>query len=132
MSHFLSPLLRDPDASWSLIVEETGAVLASVVEPAFDSKTRKRGLLGRDGLAEGHALVIAPSNAVHTFRMRFPIDVVFVARDGRVLKVREDVRPGRITASWRGFAVVELAAGSSGRVRLQHGHVLRCAQHPVG
>jgi uncharacterized membrane protein (UPF0127 family) len=44
--------------------------------------------------------------------MRFAIDVLFVAKDGRVLKVRSNVRPGRIAAAWRAFAVVELQAGA--------------------
>jgi uncharacterized membrane protein (UPF0127 family) len=124
IAHFLTPLLRDPDAPWSLIVEDTGEVLASTVETAFESNTRNRGLLGRDSLAEGHALVIAPSNAVHTFFMRFPIDVVFAGRDGRVLKARGGVAPWRATACLKAFAVVETAAGRVDRVRLQHGQFI--------
>ena len=81
-----------------------------MVESALDSATRKRGLLGRDSLGDGHALVIAPSNLVHTFAMRFNIDILFVARDGRVLKIRTDVPPRRIAGALGGFAVVELAA----------------------
>ena len=57
-----------------------------MLETAFDSGTRRRGLLGRDDLAAGTAMVLAPCNAVHTCRMRFPIDVVFAARDGRVTR----------------------------------------------
>jgi hypothetical protein len=44
--------------------------------------------------------------------MRFAIDVAFVSKDGRVLKVSPAVAPWRIAASWRGFAVVELPAGA--------------------
>ena len=89
----------------------TGLPVARVVETAFASADRRRGLLGRDALAEGHALVIAPTNLVHTFAMRFAIDIIFAARDGRVLKVRKAVSPRRIAGSLRAFAVVELAAG---------------------
>ena len=67
----------------SLRNERTGLVVAATLEPAFDSASRKRGLLGRDGLAAGHALIIAPSNMVHTFFMRFPIDILIVSRGGR-------------------------------------------------
>lgn len=92
--------------------ERTGQVLATLVEPAFDSASRKRGLLGRDGLPPGHALVIAPSNMVHTFFMRFPIDILFVSRDGTVRKVSERVPARRLAGSLRAFAVIEMAAGS--------------------
>jgi len=84
--------------------------VAASLEPAFDSASRKRGLLGRDALPPGHALIIAPSNMVHTFFMRFPIDVVIAARDGTVLKVRVNVPARRLVGALRGFAVIEMAA----------------------
>ena len=56
-------------------------------------------------------MIIAPTNAIHTFFMKFAIDVAFVARDGRVLKTRHAMGPWRMAAALRGFAVVELAAG---------------------
>lgn len=90
----------------------TGLVIASVLEPAFDSTTRKRGLLGRDSLPAGHALVIAPSNMVHTFFMRFPLDLLFVSRQGVIVKVRTDVPRNRVVGALRAFAVVELQAGA--------------------
>src|SRR5512134_461126 len=129
MPHFLQPLLRDPLAGWALVIERTGATLASRVEPAFDSSARKGGLLGRGGLEPGTALVIAPSNAVHTFFMRFAIDIVFVARDGTVVKVSPGVRPWRLAMALRGFAVVELRAGTAHHARLVRGDrlVLRTA-----
>ena len=107
------------DAAASLLVNErTGSVLAADLEAALDSRSRRRGLLGRDGLAERHALVLAPCNAVHTCFMRFPIDVLFVARDGRVLKIVERVRAWRVTASLRAFATIELPAGALRRAGL--------------
>jgi uncharacterized membrane protein (UPF0127 family) len=110
-SHFLQPLLRPVEGTPRLRNTRSGLILATAVETAFDSSSRRRGLLGRDALAPGHALVIAPTNLVHTFSMRFAIDIVFVARDGRVVKVSAAVPPRRIAGSLRGFAVLELAAG---------------------
>jgi len=92
----------------------TGAPLVTRLETAFDSKTRNRGLLGRTSLEPGHALVLAPCNSVHTFFMKFAIDVVFVGRDGTVRKVAHAVRPWRIAISPRSFAVIETAAGVIG------------------
>jgi uncharacterized membrane protein (UPF0127 family) len=96
----------------SLRNERTGLVVAATLEPAFDSASRKRGLLGRDGLPENYALIIAPSNMVHTFFMRFPIDILFVSRAGVVLKAAANVPARRIVGAWRGFAVVEMRAGA--------------------
>jgi uncharacterized protein len=111
MSHFLRPLLQ-PHQEAVLVNERTGALLASVVETAFDSATRRRGLLGRDDLPAGQALVLAPCNAIHSFRMRFPIDVLFVARDGVIMKIVERLGAWRVAASFSAFATVELRAGA--------------------
>ncbi len=76
------------------------------------------------------ALVIAPSNSIHTFFMRFAIDVIYTDREGRVLKVREALRPWRLSGCLRGFAVVEMAAGSAARVGLVVGDRIVCAKQP--
>jgi uncharacterized protein len=96
-------------------------VVASHVLTAFDSDARRTGLLKHDHLPEGDALVIAPCNAVHTFFMKFPIDVAFVTRDGRVIKIRSRVAPWRIAASLRAYAVIELAAGTLERTDTARG-----------
>ena len=116
--HFLQPLLRSRGTSWTLRVPARNVVLAGAVEPAFESASRNRGLLGRDHLDQGRALVIAPSNGIHTFGMRFPIDVIFAARDGRVLKIRPALPRSRIAFAWGGFAVIEMAAGEAARAGL--------------
>src|SRR5262245_53026808 len=84
--HIFEPLLRRDARHCRLINRTRGIVLAETIEPAFDSRTRRTGLLGRDTLAEDAVLAIAPSNAVHTIGMRFPIAVLFVTRAGRVTK----------------------------------------------
>ena len=124
---FLSPLLREPNRRWLLEDITAGAVLASSVEAAVDSTSRRHGLLGRTGLDDA-ALVIAPCNAVHTFFMRFPIDIVFVDRGGHVLRIVANVPAWRMSASWRAFATIELAAGTAARIGTAAGHALalRC------
>jgi uncharacterized protein len=74
-----------------------------------------RGLLGRRGLDSGEGLLLRPAASVHTFFMRFPIDVVFLGRDGEVLKVAAHVAPWRTAAARGAKAVVELAAGEAER-----------------
>ena len=126
MKSFLSPLLRASATDYVLENLRTGHVVADRLLTAFDSASRRQGLLGRDSLPAGAALIIAPSNAVHTFFMRFPIDVAFVRRDGRVIKVRSTVRPWRITASLRAFAVIELSSGALSQSSTEPGDILIC------
>jgi uncharacterized membrane protein (UPF0127 family) len=87
-------------------------VVAGTVELAVTRATRRRGLLGRDGLAPGHALLIAPCSSIHTWFMRFPIDVIFVKRDGLVLKTRAAIPAWKMAFGWGAYAVVELPAGA--------------------
>jgi uncharacterized membrane protein (UPF0127 family) len=114
VTSFLHPLVADGGAGrpWRLINRRTGGPLATQVETAFDSASRRRGLLGRTELPEGHALIIAPCNAIHTWFMRFPIDVVFTARDGRIVGARHAVCAWRAAWAVRGFATIELPAGT--------------------
>ena len=128
MKSFLSPLLRSGGSSLALTNARHQRIVARTLLTAFDSKSRRTGLLGRDSLPEGSALIIAPCQAIHTFSMRFAIDVLFVSKDGRVLKGRQAVPPRRIAGSLRAFAVVELPAGALERSGTQAGDRLRvCA-----
>ena len=95
-----------------LVNETGGVVLAAAIETAFDSRARRAGLLGRETLAAGTVLAIAPSSAVHTFGMRFAIDVLFIDRRGQVIKRVLGLKPGRIAGTLTAFAVLEFAAGS--------------------
>ena len=125
MKSFLNPLLRSAGASFALTNTHTNHTVARTLLTAFDSSSRRRGLLKHDSLADGAALIIAPTNAIHTFSMRFPIDVAFVSREGRVLKVRKRVTPWRMTAAWQAFAVIEMAAGAFEKRDLRPGDLLQ-------
>ena len=95
-----------------------GDVLASA-EVARRMRERTLGLLGREAVAG--ALVIRPCRQVHTFGMRFPIDVAFCDREGVVLRT-VTVEPWRVTRIvWRAGFVVEAAAGSFDRWQLRAG-----------
>jgi uncharacterized membrane protein (UPF0127 family) len=126
--HFLRPLLKQSGAGLRLLNERTGLAVATTLEGAFDSATRKRGLLGRDSLPSGHALIIAPTNMVHTFFMRFPIDILIATRDGRVVKARPNVPARRVVGALWGFAVIEMAARELERSGTVSGDRLRVAE----
>jgi uncharacterized membrane protein (UPF0127 family) len=116
--HFLAPMLRAPMLPWTLVHEPSGRVIANDLRTAFDSASRREGLLKQSAWPAGAALIIAPCQAVHTVGMRFAIDVVFVDRGGRVLKVRERMTAWRMAGSLRAFATIELPAGTlAGAVR---------------
>ena len=129
MAHFLAGVLSG-DGPFGLQIVRSGAWLVTSLEFALDSKARTRGLLGRDGLGEGRGLVIAPSQGVHTFGMRFPIDIVFVRRDGRVVRYRSGVPPRRLSLCLSSFAVLELPAGQAARAGLHPGDILRASAIP--
>lgn len=109
-AHIFQPLLQPDGPAVRLVNRTQMLVLAERIDTAFDSRTRRTGLLGRDTLAPESVLAIAPSNAIHTFGMRFPIDVLFIDRRGQVLKRVLGLEPGRISAAWRAFAVLEFAS----------------------
>jgi hypothetical protein len=123
MKSFLQPYLRARDQVWALVDTTTSIQLASRVTVAADSASRRKGLLERSGL-DDEALIIAPCSAVHTFFMRFPIDVLFVDKQGVITRVVHTVRPWRMTGSLRAFATVELPAGTALSKATTAGHQL--------
>ena len=112
---FLRPLLQEPSTKLVIRNLRNQRRVADALVAAFDSKTRRTGLLRHQAFPDGSAMLIAPTNAVHTFFMRFPIDIAFVTREGRVVKTCAAVRPWRIAAAFGAFAVVELPAGTLAR-----------------
>ena len=124
MGSFLSPLLDRPTGSWILRNVRTGRAVATTIEPAFDSESRRRGLLGRDGIDAGAALIIAPCSSIHMFFMRFAIDVVFADRGGRVVKACRNVRPWRVAVAWGAHAAIELPTGAIAASEIKFGDCL--------
>jgi uncharacterized protein len=97
------------------LVSQDGRVFCEQLLVAARPLRRMRGLLGRADLPAGEGILLRPASSVHTFFMRFPIDVVFLDRDGVVLGVEPDVAPWRLAGRRGAKAVVELAAGESAR-----------------
>ena len=108
-------MLTSGHGQYALQNARTKELLALRLEGAFDSASRRKGLLGRDAMPADTALAIAPCNAIHMFFMRFPIDVVFVSKQGRIRKISRNVKPWRMSVSPGAFAVIELAAHAVGR-----------------
>jgi uncharacterized membrane protein (UPF0127 family) len=103
--------------------------LANRIEVAGSSAKRSKGLLGRKGLAPGEGLWIVPCEAVHTFWMGFPIDLVYLDRHNRIAKIRTNVPPWRLSGCLTAHSVIELAAGSVAPTKAQRGDQLEF--HPA-
>ena len=88
-----------------------GILLAYKAEAANTSAMRRRGLLKHESLQPGDGLWIVPCEAVHTFGMKFSIDIVYLSRSKRVLKIRHCVPRRRISVCLRAHSVLELPAG---------------------
>ena len=101
-----------------------GAVVCERCEIPESSFGRARGLLGRDGLEAGEGMLIDRAGSVHMFFMRFPIDVVFLDRDLKVVGVRHGLRPWQVAAARRAVAALELPAGAAAEAGIEEGDVL--------
>ncbi|MBL8172036.1 MAG: DUF192 domain-containing protein [Acidobacteria bacterium] len=103
----------------------TGQCLAEEVALANTFYTRLRGLMFRRRLAPTEALWLRPCNGVHTFWMLFAIDVLFLDRELRIVKLVENMRPFRVTAPHRAArSVLELPAHTIARAGLKLGDQL--------
>ena len=99
-------------------------VLADAADMADTSAKRRTGLLKHSRLEAGQGLWIVPCESVHTFFMKFPIDLVYLDRNRKVRKVRANVAPWRLSACLTAHSVLELPAGTIDRTGTQPGDQL--------
>lgn len=99
-----------------------------LAENAAIAKTpfkRMVGLLSRNSLEQGEALLIKPCNSIHTFFMRFPIDVAFIDSGGRIIKAIHCMRPFRISSIYlNAHFCLELPAGTLEKTSSQPGDLV--------
>jgi uncharacterized membrane protein (UPF0127 family) len=109
-----------------LLNERTGKVVVQKLEEARSFSSRLRGLLGRSDFPEGHGLFFEGTNSIHTFFMRFPIDVVFLDHQGVVKALVHDLKPWRVVLPvWNAKNCLELPAGTLQRTEIEKGDKLR-------
>jgi uncharacterized protein len=108
-----------------IVLNQTrNTVLGRAIEIANTSAKRRTGLLKHKRLEEGQGLWIVPCESVHTFFMKFPIDLVYVDRKHCVRKVRNAVPPWRMSACLAAHSVIELPAGTIAQTGTQPGDQL--------
>ena len=103
-------------------VYEDGQVLAQQVEPARSLLKRMKGLMFRNQMQPGTGMLLCPCPQIHTCFMKFPIDVLFLTKDGTVVYIMENLAPWRLSPIVRRAAqTLELPGGTlQGRVKLEH------------
>jgi len=103
-------------------IPEKAVTIGSHIGLADSFLSRLCGLLGKSSLDPGSGILIRPSSGVHTLGMRFPIDVVALDKNLRVVKLWRRLRPYRITSvSLRTQSVLELAPGQIDACRIERG-----------
>jgi uncharacterized membrane protein (UPF0127 family) len=101
-----------------------GTVVCGSCRVARSFVTRLRGLMGSSSLPIGSGILFRRTRSVHTHFMRFPIDVVFLDGENRIVSIVDRLRPWRGAASRRARSVLELAAGECKRLGLCEGETL--------
>ena len=96
------------------LVREDGSVVCESCVVADKPLKRMKGLLGRSELPRGEGLLIRPTSSIHMWFMRFPIDVVFLDAEDRVITVAHSLAPWRLSfGGRRAVRALELPAGAA-------------------
>lgn len=111
----LSGQVKKGDASWQI-----DSVLQT--ESLWE---RTRGLLGREALSANQALWIIPCNSIHSVGMVYALDLVYLNKHSRVIKLVQELKPLRASFALRAHSVLELRAGEISRLNINEGDMLR-------
>jgi uncharacterized membrane protein (UPF0127 family) len=112
------------DSQLKIFNRTRNTILGTSIQLANSGATRRKGLLGRSGLSPGEGIWIVPCESVHTFWMKFPIDLVYLDRNKKVKKVKSDVRPWRLSACLSAHSVLELVPGTISTTQTKPGDTL--------
>lgn len=104
---------------------DTEACILSRVWRANTTLERMRGLLGRPQLEPGQGLLLEPCSSVHTIGMHYPLDLVYLTSDWRIVRRVVHLPPWRTSACLRARMVLELASGSIMQLGLENDMQLR-------
>jgi len=109
--------------------------LASECEIADSGWARMKGLLGRSQkeFHPGKGLWLLPANSIHTIGMSFPIDVAYLDKTGRLIRLYHSLPPFRVAAiRFKTHSILELPAGTLARTRTEVGDTVEFRQSMKG
>ncbi|MDR5658925.1 DUF192 domain-containing protein [Serpentinicella sp. ANB-PHB4] len=98
--------------NYKIINERNNEIVASKVVLANTFWGRLKGLLGRENLEIGEGIVLYPCNAIHCFGMKFNIDLIFLDKNKKVIKMLKNIKPNERASCKEASYVVELKSGS--------------------
>ena len=116
-----------------MIVRNTSrnSVVGETIEVAESASQKVKGLLGRECLEDGQGLLFKGAGSLHTMFMRFPIDIIYTDKNGKVTKVARAVRPFKLVgAPLRCYYAIELPVGAIEASRTQVGDRLSFDDDP--
>ena len=109
----------------------TGQIVAEHADLAQSPLKRMKGLLGKKGLAPDEAIILRPASSIHTVFMRFAIDVIYIDRDSKVVKVVRNLVPYRFSSAKGAKTVIEMTAGATNSTDLHPGDQLVMTEQPT-
>jgi len=99
-----------------------GAVIAQEAQLATSLGQRIKGLLGKRSLSADEALILKPCSSIHTFFMHFAIDVLFLDKNMRIIRLTQNMSPSRLSPIvWASCMVIELPAGKISQINTHVG-----------
>lgn len=101
----------------------TGETVAHQIESADNPWRSFKGLMLRKELPDGNGMIFRPARGIHTCFMRFPIDLIYLDKSDRVVKIRPAMAPWRLDFT-NADAVIEMPAGSAAQADLKPGDTL--------
>lgn len=117
-------LARQSDVTYIVRNASRSTTIGDRIARAGTSNERTTGLLRRTGLEKGEGLWIIPCEAVHTFFMKFPLDLIYIDRKHRIRKVVRNVAPWRVSVCLSAHSIIELPAGIIDKTGTQPGDQL--------
>lgn len=113
--------------------KSTQELLASNLVMADSFYRSLAGLMGKQSLPLGAGLLLVPCQSIHTMCMRFPIDVVFLDKTGKVLHLIENMKPWRVSRHLtKARSVLELPAGTIAATGTKLGDTLEIVNSDSG
>jgi uncharacterized membrane protein (UPF0127 family) len=110
--------MRQIAASFQSLSGESINLTVKVTETFYE---RNRGLLALSALEESQGLLITPCRSVHTFNMRYALDIVYLNKKNKIIKIVKNMKPNRISYSLKAKRTLELKSGEVARLQLNIG-----------
>ena len=110
---------------FKVINQNTNTVLFNKARKATTLFQRFLGLMFRKGISEEEALIFYHAPSIHTFFMRFPIDVIFLDRNMRVIRICRELKPARMVFCKGASCTIECSGGLASSKGIKENHAIK-------